>query len=235
MKDDYACILFDLPGVGQSPPSGGPFSLQRLINDTIAFLNELSISRAHLVGASVGAAVVQEICLQHPQRAASATLISTWSSTQRHHATRHWLEARMHALESRQWEVYDGFSYLLIGASNLASDDPRIQAILSKRTELNPRALQAEIGHYRAALEHEADARLSAISCPTSVIYGVEDVVTVPAYNEEVATRIPHCRITAIPAAGHLARIERAEEVTAALRTFITDADGEATVVGDPK
>jgi pimeloyl-ACP methyl ester carboxylesterase len=232
LQDEYGCLLFDLPGVGVSRDSGGPYTIERFVRDTLALLGELSIMRAHFVGASLGAAVVQEIAIRKPEMVASITLMSAWSSSARANAVRLWLEARAAALTAGRLNVYDRFSYLLIGASNLASDDPRLRRVISPPAGREPVDLPAELGHYEAALAHDAYDRLPEIDCPTMVLFGSEDVITTPAYNLEVAERIPGAQAVAIAGAGHLVRLEKPQETAAAIRRFLSTVDGGATSIG---
>lgn len=232
LQAEYGCLLFDLPGVGVSRDSGGPYTIERFVHDTLALLSDLAITQAHFVGASLGAAIVQEIAIRHPDLVSSITLMSTWSSSARAHAVRLWLEARAASLTSGNLDVYDRFSYLLIGASNLGSDDPRLRRIISPPDGREPVDLPAELGHYEAALAHDAYDRLPEIDCPTLVLYGAEDVITPPADNLEVAERIPGAQVVAISGAGHLVRLEKPQDTSIAIRGFLSSLDGGATTIG---
>lgn len=232
LQGEFGCFLFDLPGVGVSRDSGGPYSIHRFVRDTLALLRELSIAQAHFVGASLGAAVVQEIAIRHPEMVTSATLMSAWSSSARAHSLRLWLEARSAALAAGRLDVYDRFSYLLVGASNLGSEDPRLRRVISPPAGREPLDLSAELGHYEAALAHDAYDRLPEIDCPTMVLFGSEDVITTPAVNLEVAERIPGAQVVAIDGAGHLVRLEKPRETAAAIRRFLSAVDGGATSIG---
>jgi pimeloyl-ACP methyl ester carboxylesterase len=232
LQDEYGCLLFDLPGVGVSRDTGGPYTIDRFVRDTLGLLNALSITRAHFVGASLGAAIVQEIAIRHPDLVSSVTLMSTWSSSARAHAVRLWLEARAAALTSGHLDVYDRFSYLLVGASNLGSEDPRLRRIISPSAAREPVDLPAELGHYEAALAHDAYGRLPEIDCPTLVLLGSEDVITPPADNREVAERISGAQVVAIAGAGHLLRLEKPQETAAAIRRFLSALNGGATTIG---
>jgi pimeloyl-ACP methyl ester carboxylesterase len=225
-------LLFDLPGVGISREAPGPYTIDRFVRDTLVLLNELSISRAHFIGTSLGAAVAQEIAIRHPESVASITLMSTWSSSNRAHAVRLWLGARATALASGQLEVYDRFSYLLLGASNLGSQDPRLRQIISPPAGRGRTDLAAELGHYEAALAHDAYDRLPKVTSPTLVLFGSEDVVTPPSANREVAERIPGAQVVAIPGAGHLVRLERPRETAEAIRRFLATVEDHATTIG---
>jgi pimeloyl-ACP methyl ester carboxylesterase len=72
------------------------------------------------------------------------------------------------------------------------------------------------------AIMGRADSRasLAAISAPTLVIVGREDVMTPLAAAEEIARGIPGARLAVIEECGHLATMERPQAVTALMRLW---------------
>src|ERR1700755_2392164 len=69
----YRAIAPDLPGFGESPEGPGPLAPWA---DVLAFLDELGIGEAALVGDSFGAAVALRVAVVAPERARALTLIS---------------------------------------------------------------------------------------------------------------------------------------------------------------
>jgi pimeloyl-ACP methyl ester carboxylesterase len=231
LNDAFGCVLFDLPGVGVSQDSEGPFTIERFMRDTLALIDHLGVNRAHFVGTSLGAAVVQEIAIRKPDRIASAVLMSAWSSSRRAHAVRLWLQARAATVAAGRLDLYDRYSYLLLGASNLGSDDPRLERFVSPPDRKSPMDTEAELGHYEAAIAHDAHDRLHLIECPTLVLHGTEDVITPPSHNREVADRIPEARLKAIEGAGHLLRLEKPHETASAIREFLSGFTGDVSTI----
>jgi pimeloyl-ACP methyl ester carboxylesterase len=54
-------VLVDLPGHGATPPLSGPLTLDRLVDELRAFLDEQDLTGADLVGSSMGARMVLEL------------------------------------------------------------------------------------------------------------------------------------------------------------------------------
>ena len=73
------------------------------------------------------------------------------------------------------------------------------------------------------AIMSRADSRplLKAIACPTVVVCGAEDALIPMEVHEELARGIAGARLEVIPACGHLAPLERPNEVADALRTWM--------------
>ena len=63
--------------------------------------------------------------------------------------------------------------------------------------------------------------QLSAISCPTLVLVGAEDVLTPPSVSREMARQIPGAELAEIAAAGHLSSLEQPEQFCAVLESFL--------------
>ena len=57
-------------------PSPSPFyGISDMSDDCIALLDHLDIKKAHVVGASMGGMIAQEVCTMHADRVLSMTLI----------------------------------------------------------------------------------------------------------------------------------------------------------------
>jgi 3-oxoadipate enol-lactonase len=58
-----------------------PYSVQLFSEDLACFLRKLRIQNAHMLGLSLGAAVAQQLTLDHPERVRSLILLSPFSHT----------------------------------------------------------------------------------------------------------------------------------------------------------
>ena len=72
----HAVHALDLPGHGASDKDVGDGSLAALADVVVGFLDALGISRAHLVGHSLGGAVVAAVARSAPEKVASLTLLA---------------------------------------------------------------------------------------------------------------------------------------------------------------
>jgi pimeloyl-ACP methyl ester carboxylesterase len=73
-------IRYDLRDTGQSvtyEPGAPGYDGSDLVADAIGLLDALGIGRAHIVGISMGGGIAQHLALEHADRVATLTLIST--------------------------------------------------------------------------------------------------------------------------------------------------------------
>lgn len=222
-KDRYTCLTVDLRGSGESDAPPGPYTVPELAQDVAAVASSvLGGEAAHFVGWSLGAAAIQELALRRPELVRSATLVSTWSSTRREHHIRRWFEARLMALRKAPVEVFRAFAFCM-WAPTVVDLEPDLMEDLEGffRSISYSLPIHAYEAHFEADLSHDTYDRLPQIRCPTLVLCGEEDFITLPRYNRTVAERIPGARLEVIPRAGHFVFVERGEETNRAIDSFV--------------
>jgi pimeloyl-ACP methyl ester carboxylesterase len=77
LAQKYQLILPDNRGMGYSTENATPFTYKLFADDIIGLLDALRVGKAHVIGYSMGSAVVQEILLDYPQRVNKAILYAT--------------------------------------------------------------------------------------------------------------------------------------------------------------
>jgi len=175
-----------------------------------------------MVGFSLGSCIIQEIAIRSPELVGKAVLLSTWSSTPlEHHIRRHY-EARLLALQKAPREVFGAFAFWM-WAPSFVDDEPERMAELQDYFVgvSGSQPQHAYEQHFRADISHDALDRLPQIRCPTLVVHGAEDLITLPRYNRRVAEAIPGAQLREIDGGGHIAWGERPAEVNRAIREFL--------------
>lgn len=224
-KNRRTCITFDLRGAGESDAPPGPYTVAELARDTELLLDHLGITSAAFVGLSLGSAILQELALARPEMVDAMVLLSTWSSSPNEHHIRRWFEARLRTLEEATQPVFAGYSFWM-WAPSFVDDEPEEMAehgrFFAEISGSQP--THAYESHFRADIGHDTASRLPLITCPTMVLYGDEDLITLPRYNRRVAELVPNATSHEISGAGHMALLERPIEVNDAIARFLDSA-----------
>lgn len=76
LSERFTVYAVDTRGHGQSPMGTKPFTLSQFADDLKDFMEEQSIEKAHLLGASDGANIAMLFALRYPNRVASLVLNS---------------------------------------------------------------------------------------------------------------------------------------------------------------
>src|ERR1044072_3004495 len=74
----FTCFSLDLRGTGESDKPDGVFTTELYADDVAAFMQAAGISRAHISGLSLGAAIGMWVAAKHPDKVKSLSLHSPW-------------------------------------------------------------------------------------------------------------------------------------------------------------
>ena len=73
----FRLVLMDNRGSGRSDRPADTFAVADMVGDVVAVLDAAGIRRAHVLGASLGGMVAQELAITHPERVDGLVLAST--------------------------------------------------------------------------------------------------------------------------------------------------------------
>jgi pimeloyl-ACP methyl ester carboxylesterase len=94
-----------------------------------------------------------------------------------------------------------------------------VESILQMFERRSPEQFAAQI---RALLRRpDATLLLPMISCPALVLCGQDDAWAPLSVHRVMAQLIPHSTLVSVPRCGHMCTMERPDEVSAALRTWL--------------
>jgi 3-oxoadipate enol-lactonase len=229
----YRVIAFDNRGAGRSDKPFSPYSLEQMADDAVAVLDDAGVEAAHVVGASMGGAISQLMCVKHPTRVLSLTLACTACRNQpwRRELLEHWMQTAQErgmgamAGEAARWIMAPRSFRRLVPTFGwlgpLAMGRPTHSFVAQVRAIL-------------AADDEMADL-LTSIHVPTLVVVGNQDILTPRGDSEEIAERIPGAELVVISGAAHGFMIEHASTFNRILREFlhrVSQAEPSAAAAG---
>lgn len=185
-----------------------PYSLEDMAGDAIGLLDALGLSRAHVVGVSMGGMIGQVLAAGWPSRVAS--LVSIMSSSGAPRFRFHWTPATR-ALMTPPPDGTDEAAliahlekvWMLIGSPGM--QPPREVLRTRLRTGLRRAYDPAGVARQMLAILASGDRRplLRRITVPTLVLHGERDPLLPLAAGRDTAAHVPGATFRPIPGMGH--------------------------------
>jgi pimeloyl-ACP methyl ester carboxylesterase len=177
-----------------------------MAKDTIGLMHALGIQSAHLVGASMGGMIAQEIAISFPEAVRSLTSIMSTTGNPRLPPPSRAAMALLMAPPPKSLEEYiqrfaETWKFLRVGAfpEDEARDGPL--AMRAYERGLNPAGVGRQL---RAVLASGSrKQRLHAVKAPTLVIHGTVDPLVHPDGGKDTAASIPGAKLLMIEGMGH--------------------------------
>jgi len=209
------CVLLDLRGFGDSEYK--TWSQHRLgdhVDDVLALMDTLNISRATFIGFSLGSGIAQAIALAAPARVRSLVLLGS-TLFPGNLAMSELLNELRSRTDSKA--VHGTLPFLEDYLGTMLEDATHIPQwvhdIMLHEALKPSRACLIESLH-GLLMEGCTEADLSAISAPVRLVRGQSDMVVSDAEHQTLLRLLPYATSTTIPAAGHAVHIEEPEAVT---------------------
>jgi poly(3-hydroxyalkanoate) depolymerase len=217
--DGQPAILFDVPGVGGSPPPRLPYRPSTIARLTAQLLDQLDYPQVDILGVSWGGALAQQFAFQHRGRCRRLVLAATSPghlmvpgrpSVMLKMAT----PRRYKDPDYMQRIAGDVYGGALRGAPELA------------RKHLRHVRWSSDYGYYLqlfAGFGWSSLPWLRTLSQPTLILAGTDDPI-VPVVNARIlATLIPKARLVTIDD-GHLFLVTSAHESAEIISEFLSKA-----------
>jgi pyruvate dehydrogenase E2 component (dihydrolipoamide acetyltransferase) len=208
----------DLPGHGTSDKDVGDGSLDTMARTVLGFLDEIQVRTAHLVGHSLGGAVVVAAAALAPDRVRSLTLVAPAGFASPPDIE--YLRGFSRAVSRRDLKPL--LSHLFADdkyvTRQLVDDLLRYKRIDGVSTALERLLVTLLDGDHQAI--HASDLLVS-VDVPTVVVWGAEDgILPVPdgAALEELEAR---AKLYISTGAGHMVHVERPDSVVAAIEEAV--------------
>ena len=205
------------------------YQLTDMANDGVAILEHLGISKAHVVGASMGGMIAQTLVARHPDRALSLTSIMSntgalWSGQPKLGL----MSALLGKVPTDREAYLDRVAKLftMIGSPGYPPDEAELRerAGMAYDRGINPAGSARQLAAIIAS--GDRSPMLASIHVPTLVIHGDADRLVAPSGGKATARAIPGARLLMLEGMGH--------DIPRALWPRLVDAIVENTRRADP-
>lgn len=206
---DEKIYALDLPGHGKSEGVGRQ-SIDEYADDVIAFMKELKLRAAVIVGHSMGSAVALTLALKYPKQVLGLGLLGCGSK----------LRVSPILLETAGNQNTFESAVNMVSENCFSSETPQNLIELSKKAmrEIRPPVL---LGDFLACNEFDVTSQLENIKVPTLIICGAEDKMTPLKFSESLRDGIANSQFHVLEHAGHMLMLEQPNAVADLLKEFI--------------
>jgi pimeloyl-ACP methyl ester carboxylesterase len=231
-------VTLDRPGYGGSTPvpAADVPTIPAFAGDVLAVLDDLAIGQAALVGWSAGGRVALAAAASAPDRVRAVAVVATPAP----HDDVPWIpDEYLAQIEQLRPDPGSATGILAQALAPTAADpaaavgqlaggpadeaalaaDParrsRLVAMLAEAFAQGAAGVAADIVSYTVA---DWGFDPSAVTAPTTAVYGDADAAIPPAHGQWYVDRVPHAELRIVAGAGHLVALTSWEGVLAAVR-----------------
>lgn len=199
----FRVIVFDNPGVGRTEGPRGPYTTELFADVAASLLQHLEIERSHVVGASMGGLIAQQIAVRHPAAVRSLAVHCPW-----------WRPDPYTTALIRSWQAIARAAgmldllrqvWLWVFTPRFYEEHPETFADMERELAESPHAqtVDAFCDQAEACVTHVALEEIAGIEIPTLVTVGDTDMLTPPAHARELHERVRGSVLHVWPDMGH--------------------------------
>lgn len=220
LKDQFRVVAFDSRGAGKSTQVDEPVTTADLAEDTLQLMDCLSITKAHVVGRSMGGAIAQHMALKAPERIISLTLCASFARLDP--LGRRVLMNMREALEWRMnWADHARHSVQNFVSADFFNRYPDRVAAIEQLIGGETRLPACYIRQNEACLSHDTVADLHRIKQPTLIMAGESDPICSKMATKTLSDGLPNAQTEIFQNASHFFLIEQSEKFMNILSSWL--------------
>lgn len=203
--EKYRAIAYDIAGCGKNNAEG-PYSIESHVDDLLALMDSLNISKAVGVGLSMGGYILLRALERNPDRFMGLVLCDTKSEMDTNDDKIKRFGAVKNLMEEGVTSFAAHFLKRVFTPESFERKGEKIEKI-SKIIESTP---PKNIASNLLALAARTDTTHSLVSIkiPTLILVGEKDLITPPKDSESMHKKISGSEFHVIPNAGHLSNLD---------------------------
>ncbi|MHB8972693.1 MAG: alpha/beta fold hydrolase [Pirellulaceae bacterium] len=220
LGDEFRVIAPDLRGFGRSSEAMGTVTMQQYADDLAELLDALQVDQpVALCGLSMGGYIAWQFWRRHAARLSHLIVCDTRAAADTPEAAQTRRQTAARVLAEGTAVLVDAMLPKLFAERTQRQRSVVLAATEQVIRSAHPAGVAAAL-HGMAARE-DATPWLPAITVPTLVICGQQDVISPVTEMEQIALAIPAAEFVVIPACGHMAPLEDPVHVNKAMRGFL--------------
>ena len=218
----FRVISLDNRDSGRSDRADAPYAIQDMARDAAGLLESLGVSRAHVLGHSMGSAIAQELALSFPGLVDRLVLLGTYDAPDPRGAAlfRGFASLRREMPRDEYLRLTLPWSFTYLEYEQPDFIDMLVQIVIDDPYYQEPDAYERQM---EATIAFDSRGRLQNISCPTLLVFGEDDVLTPMRFANEMSQRIEGSRVVTLEGTGHGFITTRGQEIADAVLGFLRE------------
>lgn len=219
LTEHFTVVRHDTRGHGQSGVVPGPATVDDLVDDLLALLDELGLDRVHLVGLSLGGATALSLAVRAPERVDRMVVLCTAAHFPPPSA---WTERAALVRAEGTGAVAEAVVERWYSPGFPATHPERV---IAARQMVASTPAEGYAACCDALAAFDLRPRLGEVTAPLLAIAGADDPATPPERLGEIADGVHEGRLLVVDDAAHLANDEQPDTVSAAIVAHLLRKD----------
>lgn len=206
-------VMFDNRGAGRTDISEREYTIKLFADDTAGLMNALGISKAHILGISMGGMIAQELVLNYPEKVSKLVLWSTCSGGSKDVQSSQEVSRKLSAGSELSQEERTRMLLTLCLTNDFVKRKPDFVENVVQRTLKHPMSEEAYGRQTNALRKFNTYDRLQQIRVPTLILHGRKDVLIPPENSSILAEAIPNAKLVYFEKSAHMLAEEMREVI----------------------
>jgi (E)-2-((N-methylformamido)methylene)succinate hydrolase len=219
LAEHFTVVRLDLRGHGRSGHIGGKCTLDDFVQDVVDVLTACGITRAHIVGFSLGGLIAQGFALAHPSMVDRLVILSAVAGRTPDEQAR--MRERVGVLHEQGIEAISGASQERWFTPAFVARHPDL--VRKRMEELCNNHRPSYLAAYTAFATSDLGDRLHAITHPTLIATGEHDAGSSPRMARFMHKQIRRSRLHILPGLRHSVLVEAPMQVGTLVLGFLRE------------
>ena len=219
----YKCIVVDNRGVGKSSKPDYPYEMTMFAKDALQVLNQLQISKTHVLGISMGGLIAQEFTLSYPERVISLIMASTHFGGPNIINPKNDILAKVFAFQTETISKKQAYNMRMsvLASKEWLKENKNLTDQIEIWKDQNPQPNYAKLQQGYATSNFNAEERIGTVKAPTLIIQGDSDLVVPPKNAELLHEKIANSKLVMIKNGPHWSFITEYQQFNNIVMEFL--------------
>jgi 3-oxoadipate enol-lactonase len=222
LAERFHVVAYDNRGAGRSDKPEGPYPIPLMAVDAVGLMDHLGWESAHVMGASMGGMIAQELALEYPERVRRLVLLCTnCGGPESVPASPEVLTMLYAPRKSLSDEDIARMTLYLLFPPRYIEENPEKMEEVVKDLLIAPTPPKCFIWQITGVSMWSCHSRLADLRHPTLIMTGNEDVLIPPENSRILAKAIPDSELVEYEGAGHGFQAMFPREMAERIITFL--------------